>query len=97
MNNGNVIYLPSLLLRYQAICHPLTLNSRTGVGRARRVIVIIWVTSIVSAYPWSIFAKVKQLARICKYMSEPDSCENERETSSYEIGLLGDLILLLEQ
>lgn len=44
--------------RYQAICHPLTLNSRTGVGRARKMIVLIWVTSVVSAYPWSIFAKV---------------------------------------
>ena len=51
----------TLLSRYQAICHPLTLNSRTGVGRARRVILIIWVSSAVSALPWSVFAKVNYI------------------------------------
>ena len=45
----------------QAICHPLTLNSRTGVGRARRVILIIWISSAVSAFPWSVFAKVNYI------------------------------------
>ena len=50
-----------LLFRYQAICHPLTLNSRTGVGRARRVILIIWISSAVSAFPWSVFAKVNYI------------------------------------
>ena len=53
--------------RYQAICHPLTLNSRTGVGRARKVIGLIWVTSLVSAYPWAIFAKVS----CCKGQLQP--------------------------
>ena len=52
--------MKTIYSRYQAICHPLTLNSRTGVGRARRMIVLIWVTSVVSAYPWSIFAKVAE-------------------------------------
>ena len=47
--------------RYQAICHPLTLNSRTGVGRARRVILLVWFISTVSAFPWSIFAKVNYI------------------------------------
>ena len=47
--------------RYQAICHPLTLNSRTGVGRARWVILIIWIASVISAFPWSIFAKVNYI------------------------------------
>ena len=47
--------------RFQAICHPLTLNSRTGVGRARLVILIIWVVSTLSAFPWSIFAKVNYI------------------------------------
>ena len=47
--------------RYQAICHPLTLNCRTGVGRARRVILLVWIVSAVSAFPWAIFAKVNYI------------------------------------
>ena len=49
------------LFRYQAICHPLTLNSRTGVGRAKRVILILWTCSIISALPWAVFAKVNYI------------------------------------
>ena len=52
---------PSHHPRYQAICHPLSLNSRTGVGRARRVILIVWISSAVSAFPWAIFAKVNYI------------------------------------
>ena len=52
---------PSHFPRYQAIRHPLTLNSRTGVGRARRVILIVWIVSAVSAFPWAIFAKVNYI------------------------------------
>ena len=65
--NESLIYASILTIvaftieRYQAICHPLTLNSRTGVGRARRVILIIWISSVVSAFPWSIFAKVNYI------------------------------------
>ena len=47
--------------RYQAICHPLTLNSRTGVGRAKRVILILWICSVISALPWAVFAKVNYI------------------------------------
>ena len=55
MYNSLLIPLP---YRYQAICYPLTLNSRVGVGRARRIIILVWVASVASAFPWSIFAKV---------------------------------------
>ena len=58
LNYSNNYYL----CRYQAICHPLTLNSRTGVGRARRVILLIWVSSAVSAFPWAVFAKVNYIS-----------------------------------
>lgn len=47
--------------RYQAICHPLSLNSRSGAGRAKRMILLVWVVSLVSALPWSLFAKVNYI------------------------------------
>jgi len=47
--------------RYQAICHPLSLNSRSGAGRAKRMILLVWVVSLVSALPWSMFAKVNYI------------------------------------
>ena len=32
--------------RYQAICHPLSLNSRSGAGRAKRMILLVWVVRL---------------------------------------------------
>ena len=72
------------LSRYQAICHPLSLSSRTGVGRSKRLsekgfqcdpvparmVVIVWAISLISALPWAIFTKVKSTSIKCVMKSE---------------------------
>ena len=61
---GSYSHLVSIyifLSRFQAICHPLSLNSRTGVGRARRVVLLVWTSSILSALPWAVYAKVNYI------------------------------------
>ena len=75
-------------LRYQAICHPLTLTSRTSVGRAKRVILLIWCTSLVSAYPWAIFAKVNYIQYEGRDLEESAWCsmpfhQPDQHTSLY--------------
>ena len=72
------------LSRYQAICHPLSLSSRTGVGRSKRLsekgfqcdpvparmVVIVWAISLISSLPWAIFTKVKSTSIKCVMKSE---------------------------
>ena len=41
-SSGTRPSLHLVFLRYQAICHPLSLTSRYGAGRAKRVIMVVW-------------------------------------------------------
>ena len=47
--------------RYLAICRPLSPLARSSVGEAKKIVLLIWVVSLVSALPWSMFTKVNYL------------------------------------
>ena len=55
----NKVYIPILLLfRYLAICRPLSPLSRSSMGKAKKIILLIWIISFLSALPWALFTKV---------------------------------------
>ena len=45
--------------RYLAICRPLSPLSRSTMGKAKKIILLIWIISFLSAFPWALFTKVK--------------------------------------
>ena len=47
--------------RYLAICQPLSPLSRSSLGGAKKMILLIWSVSLGSAAPWSLFTKVNYL------------------------------------
>ncbi|XP_059060967.1 neuropeptides capa receptor-like [Achroia grisella] len=46
------------LERYLAICHPLHLYAMAGLTRASRIILILWVISIVCASPFAVYSDI---------------------------------------
>lgn len=49
--------------RYLAICHPLYSHTMSGFKRAVRIIALVWVISLVAAFPYAIFTKVNYIDR----------------------------------
>lgn len=47
--------------RYLAICRPLSPLSRSTMGKAKKIILLIWIISFLSAFPWALFTKVNRL------------------------------------
>ena len=47
--------------RYLAICHPLYLHTMSGLQRAVRIIVCLWLISFFSALPFSLYTEVDYL------------------------------------
>ena len=45
--------------RYLAICRPLSPLSRSTMGKAKKIILLIWIISFLSAFPWALFTKVR--------------------------------------
>lgn len=43
------------LERYLAICHPLHAYRMAGVGRAAKILAVIWFVALVSAVPFAVF------------------------------------------
>ncbi|KAM3965948.1 LOW QUALITY PROTEIN: neuropeptide receptor A25 [Aphomia sociella] len=46
------------LERYLAICHPLHLYAMAGLTRASRIILILWVISVVCASPFAVYSDI---------------------------------------
>ena len=46
------------LARYLAICRPLSPLARSSMGEAKKIILLIWAISFLSALPWALFTKV---------------------------------------
>ncbi|XP_047027969.1 neuropeptides capa receptor-like [Helicoverpa zea] len=46
------------LERYLAICHPLHLYTMAGLTRASRIILILWIISIVCASPFAVYSEI---------------------------------------
>ena len=58
------------------------------MGRAKRVIVLIWCPSLVSTYPWAIFAKVNYIQYEGRDLEESAWCsmpfhQPDQQTSLY--------------
>ncbi|CAM1318291.1 NMUR1 (predicted) [Pycnogonum litorale] len=49
------------LERYVAICHPIHTKTKSKFSRAIKVIVIVWIISLVSAMPYGIFIQINYL------------------------------------
>ncbi|XP_055336518.1 neuropeptides capa receptor-like [Paramacrobiotus metropolitanus] len=47
--------------RYLAICHPISTQTMTSLSRAKMMIGIIWLASLMSAIPYAFFVKVNHL------------------------------------
>ncbi|KAJ3658846.1 hypothetical protein Zmor_010565 [Zophobas morio] len=70
--------------RYLAICHPLYLHTMSGLQRAVRIIVCLWLISFFSALPFSLYTEVDYLfypenstnivpeTAFCGMMSQPE-------------------------
>ncbi|KAF9804321.1 hypothetical protein SFRURICE_011936 [Spodoptera frugiperda] len=46
------------LERYLAICHPLHLYTMAGLTRASRIILVLWIISIVCASPFAVYSEI---------------------------------------
>ena len=53
-------YSEYIYFRYMAICKPLSPMARSTMGEARKIILLIWIISFISALPWAMFTKVSQ-------------------------------------
>ena len=92
---GKSQYYPSLLLRYMAICHPLSPLSRSSAGQAKKIIAWIWLISFMSAFPWALFTKVNYLVYNGKIVEESAWCSipfNEETTGSLYM-MLGSTVI----
>ena len=92
---GKSQYYPSLLLRYMAICHPLSPLSRSSAGQAKKIIAWIWLISFMSAFPWALFTKVNYLHYNGKIVEESAWCSipfNEETTGSLYM-MLGSTVI----
>ncbi len=49
--------------RYLAICHPLYSHTMSGFKRAVRIIVLVWIVSMLSAVPYALFTKLNYVDR----------------------------------
>ena len=47
--------------RYLAICHPLSIPRKSKMGRAIRVIAVVWISSVSFSIPWIFYNKVGRL------------------------------------
>ena len=47
--------------RFLAICHPLHLYTMSGLQRAVRIIVALWIISFLSAVPFAVFSDIDYL------------------------------------
>ena len=47
-----------------AICKPLSPMARSSMGEARKIILLIWIISFISALPWAMFTKVSQQIKV---------------------------------
>lgn len=46
------------LERYLAICHPLHAYTMAGLGRAARIVALIWLVALISALPFAIYTGI---------------------------------------
>jgi neuromedin U receptor 1 len=62
------------LFRYFAICQPLCSLSQSFTSRAKRINILIWLISFISATPWALFTKVNYLTYNGKMVEESAWC-----------------------
>lgn len=62
--------------RYLAICYPLYLHTMSGLQRALRIIVCMWVIGFLSAAPFSVYSSVD-------YLTYPPGTDNILEESAF--------------
>ena len=78
------------MIRYLAICHPLSSLSRSSTGKAKKTICLIWLLSLLSASPWAIFTKVNFLELNGIILPESSWCSipfNEESKGSFYMTL----------
>lgn len=49
--------------RYLAICHPLYSHTMSGFKRAVRIIILVWLLSMLSAIPYALFTQLNYVDR----------------------------------
>ena len=62
--------------RYLAICHPLYSHTMSGFKRAARIIILVWLLSMLSALPYVFFTKLN-------YVDRPLGSGNYLEESAF--------------
>lgn len=76
--------------RYVAICHPLRSQTMCTVKRAKRIIAVIWVLSIMYCAPWMGLTVLKQVRR---HDTTVDYCDVRLERKQYLAYYMADLII----
>ena len=85
----------AFLSRYVAICHPLSQHARSSTSKAKKVVMFIWVTSVLSALPWSFFTKVNYLTYKGRPLMESAWCSipfNEENSASLYMMLISTIV-----
>lgn len=76
--------------RYVAVCHPLKSQTMCTVKRAKRIIVGIWIFSILYCSPWLGLTHLKQVRR---HDTVVDYCVVRLKRKQYLVYYLADLII----
>ena len=67
-------YIYAYSFRYLAICRPLSPHSRSSTGKAKKMIIFIWLFSFTTACPWAFFTKVNSLKYKDRILMESAWC-----------------------